>query len=174
MTFALPTPDGAFLATFSELGLARLEFPSARGASARPPGEEPANAAQRRWRHLTQHALRAALAGRPPPELPPLDLSRATPFQQSVWQAMARIAPGSCRTYGDIAREVGRPRAVRAVGQACGANPIPVLIPCLRVLAAGYGLGGFSADPAWKRRLLEREGWTITIRSSGPARVVRT
>ena len=57
--------------------------------------------------------------------LPPLDLSGGTDFQRSVWDALRKIPAGKTRSYGEIAREIGRPRAVRAVGQACGANPIP-------------------------------------------------
>ena len=62
------------------------------------------------------------------------------------------------KSYGQVAQGIGRPGAVRAVGQACGANPIPVMIPCHRVLAAGGKLGGFSSGLDWKRKLLAREG----------------
>ena len=62
------------------------------------------------------------------------DLRGATPFQQSVWEVCLAIPPGETRTYADLARSIHRPNAVRAVGTALGANPIPVLIPCHRVL----------------------------------------
>jgi O-6-methylguanine DNA methyltransferase len=88
-----------------------------------------------------------------------LDLASGTPFQQAVWSALRRIAPGATRSYADIARVVGSPGAARAVGQACGANPIPLLVPCHRVVASGGKLGGFSAGLAWKQKLLAREGW---------------
>ena len=79
------------------------------------------------------------------------------PFHRRVWAAMARIPYGRMRTYGDLAREVGG--AARAVGQACGANPIPIVIPCHRVVAGGGRLGGFSGGlgAASKRRLLAHE-----------------
>lgn len=81
-----------------------------------------------------------------------------TPFQQAVWNELVKIPYGTTITYGDLAARVGRPRAARAVGQAVGANPIPILIPCHRVLPAGGGGGGFSAGEEWKVRLLALEG----------------
>ena len=82
---------------------------------------------------------------------------RGSPPEQRVWDAMRAIPYGASRTYGDIADEIGLP--AQAVGQACGANPIPILIPCHRVLAAD-GLGGFSADGGveTKAALLRLEG----------------
>lgn len=71
---------------------------------------------------------------------------------------MKKIKPGNTRSYGEIARSIGKPKAVRAVGGACGANPIPVLIPCHRVLAANRKIGGFSGVLEWKKTLLSREG----------------
>ncbi len=112
----------------------------------------------RLWHRLARAALEHSLAGRAPVSLPPLDLSIGTPFQQSVWRALCRIPCGQGRSYAEVARAIGRPKAVRAVGGACGANPVPVFVPCHRVLAAGQRLGGFSGDLNWKRRLLGREG----------------
>ncbi len=87
----------------------------------------------------------------------PLDPA-GTPFQRRVWTEMARIPFGATESYGALAREVGS--VARAVGGACGANPIPIVIPCHRVVAEGGGLGGFSGGtgPATKRVLLELEG----------------
>jgi methylated-DNA-[protein]-cysteine S-methyltransferase len=81
-----------------------------------------------------------------------------TDFQQRVWEAMRRIPFGHVRTYGEIAREVGG--EARAVGAACGANPIPIIIPCHRVVAGGGHLGGFSSRGGveTKRALLQLEG----------------
>ena len=71
---------------------------------------------------------------------------------------MRKISPGKTKSYGEIAPAIGKPKAVRAVGGACGANPVPVLVPCHRVLAANKKLGGFSGGLDWKRSLLTREG----------------
>ena len=83
-----------------------------------------------------------------------------SPFYQAVWKACAEIPEGQVRTYGWIARRIGKPRAARAVGQALGKNPFAPLVPCHRVVGADGRLTGFSASGgiAAKRRLLEREG----------------
>ena len=85
-----------------------------------------------------------------------LDLTQGTPFQQAVWRALLDIPCGETRTYKQIAEQIGRPRAMRAVGQAVGANPLPIVVPCHRVVAAG-GLGGFGGGLAMKKRLLQLE-----------------
>jgi AraC family transcriptional regulator of adaptative response/methylated-DNA-[protein]-cysteine methyltransferase len=85
------------------------------------------------------------------------DLRGATPFQQSVWEACLAIPAGETRTYADLARSIHRPNAVRAVGTALGANPIPVLIPCHRVLRSDGSLGGYAFGLPIKERLLDRE-----------------
>lgn len=84
-------------------------------------------------------------------------LESGTEFQRRVWRALRRIPYGETRSYAWVARAVGRPKAVRAVGQACGANPLPLYFPCHRVVAADGGIGGFSGGLTWKRRLLELE-----------------
>ncbi len=78
-------------------------------------------------------------------------------FQREVWSALLRIPWGETRTYGELARRLGREGAARAIGTANGANPLPLLIPCHRVVAAS-GLGGYSGGLALKRWLLELEG----------------
>ena len=89
-----------------------------------------------------------------------LDLSAVPPFHRRVYKLARAIRPGSTRSYGEIATELGEPHAARAVGQALGANPFPIIVPCHRVLAAGAKAGGFSAPGGTrtKLRLLEIEG----------------
>ncbi len=82
---------------------------------------------------------------------------RGTEFQRRVWGALRNIPHGETITYGALARRVGKPGAARAVGQANGANPIAIIIPCHRVVAAG-GIGGYGGGLAIKRRLLALEG----------------
>jgi methylated-DNA-[protein]-cysteine S-methyltransferase len=81
-----------------------------------------------------------------------------TAFQRAVWEELVRIPPGTTASYGEIARRIGRPKAVRAVAQACGANPLPIVIPCHRVIGADGSLTGFGGGVALKRRLLVMEG----------------
>ncbi len=157
---SIATPEGQFVAWYSDRGLARLNFPSARAASAGS-GLSAALPKVLTWHRRTARALKRALAGKAAGPLPPLDLSAGTFFQQQVWRALRRIRTGQSRSYGEVARAIGRPRALRAVGGACGANPIPVLVPCHRVLAANGKIGGFSGGLDWKRTLLKREGVTL-------------
>ena len=177
---SIPTRFGRFSARYSGKGLVRLNFPSGGRASSfhcRRRGNESqissaSSAAVRdssrrllqipakilRWHHAATVALKSVLVGRKPKNVPPLDLSGGTPFQQNVWRALQKISRGKTRSYGEIARAIGKPKAVRAVGGACGANPIPIFVPCHRVLAADGKPGGFSAGLNWKRKLLAREG----------------
>jgi methylated-DNA-[protein]-cysteine S-methyltransferase len=80
-----------------------------------------------------------------------------TPFRRRVWEALRRIPYGETRTYGEIAAAVGKPGAARAVGTANHHNPIPVVIPCHRVVGSGGRLCGFGGGLDLKRRLLELE-----------------
>lgn len=81
-----------------------------------------------------------------------------TPFQQAVWREIGTIPYGAVATYGEIAVRIGRPRSARAVGQALRRNPIPIIVPCHRVVGSGRELGGFTPDVAVKRSLLGHEG----------------
>jgi methylated-DNA-[protein]-cysteine S-methyltransferase len=83
-----------------------------------------------------------------------------TPFQQEVWAELCRIPYGETISYGELARRVGRPRGPRAVGQANGRNPIPIIVPCHRVLASN-GIGGYGGGLKIKRALLALEGVTV-------------
>jgi methylated-DNA-[protein]-cysteine S-methyltransferase len=89
----------------------------------------------------------------------PLDLD-GTLFQTEVWAELARIPYGETISYGELARRVGRPSGPRAVGQANGRNPIPVIVPCHRVLASN-GIGGYGGGLPMKRALLALEGVTL-------------
>lgn len=97
----------------------------------------------------------------------PLDLAGARPFDLPVWRASCAIAWGETVTYGELTRRLGPPYVARAVGQALGRNPVPIIVPCHRIVAAGYRLGGFSAPggAVTKERLLALEG----VRVEAPA-----
>ena len=86
----------------------------------------------------------------------PLDIG-GTPFQQRVWDALGRIPRGSTITYGELATRIGAPKAVRAVGTACGANPVALVVPCHRVVRADGTLGGYAWGLERKERLLRDE-----------------
>ena len=87
----------------------------------------------------------------------PLDL-RGTPFQEAAWRALGDIPYGSTRSYGEQAALIGRPKAIRAVGQANGRNPVPIVLPCHRVIGANGSLTGFGGGLDLKTQLLTHEG----------------
>jgi methylated-DNA-[protein]-cysteine S-methyltransferase len=88
----------------------------------------------------------------------PLDWSLVQGFGRDVLDRTARIPYGKVATYGEVARDIGRPRASRATGNALGANPIPIVVPCHRVVRSGGVLGNYGGGPERKARLLELEG----------------
>jgi O-6-methylguanine DNA methyltransferase len=154
---SIPTSQGEFVATYSEQGLRGLRFPGKPAPKA--PTEVPGRI--QHWHQLTRRAVVAVLEGRVLSKLPPFDLGEGTDFQRQVWDQLTRIPTGQAKSYGEIAEALGKPGAARAVGTACGANPIPVIIPCHRVLASSKRIGGFSGGLEWKRRLLQAEGVTV-------------
>lgn len=101
------------------------------------------------------HWMDAYSHQRPLPKLP-LDLSPLTPFQQQVLLAMANIPLGHVASYSDLAQTIGRPKAARAVGNACHQNPFPLVLPCHRVVAKSH-LGGFAYGLSLKQQLLAFE-----------------
>ena len=87
----------------------------------------------------------------------PVDLN-GTPFQQAVWAETNAIEFGKLATYQEVARRIGRPQAYRAVGNALGQNPLPIIVPCHRVIASDGTFGGYTRGLPWKERLLALEG----------------
>ncbi|MEE1296011.1 MAG: methylated-DNA--[protein]-cysteine S-methyltransferase [Bifidobacterium sp.] len=87
----------------------------------------------------------------------PMAFTTGTPFQRQVWQALMDIPYGETRTYGQIAEAVGRPKAVRAVGSANNRNPLPIIVPCHRVVGSGGDLVGYAYGVGMKRDLLQLE-----------------
>ncbi len=108
-----------------------------------------------------QEQLRRYLAGERVEWRVPLDLPYGTAFQRSVWQELRQIPWGQTRTYSEVAARLGKPQAMRAVGGANGANPVAIIIPCHRVVAAQGRLGGYSGGLEIKRALLQLEGITL-------------
>lgn len=107
------------------------------------------------------------IAGRRMDEALPLDL-HGTDFQREVWDQLLTIPPGKTRSYLDVARAINRPRATRAVAQACGANPVAVVVPCHRVVMADGSLGGYSGLPGVKKALLGTEVQSCSCSSARP------
>jgi O-6-methylguanine DNA methyltransferase len=130
------------------------------------------DASAEHWAHIAVQQLEEYFAGQRKQFEVPLVL-RGTPFQVSVWKALLQIPYGETRSYGDIARAIGRDRAVRAVGQANRANPIPVIIPCHRVVGSNGTLTGYAGDQVHlKRHLLEHEHAVLPVKSPRQPRMV--
>ena len=145
---------------FSRRGLVALRFPAPTRmvALAELRAEYPAAVllAGGAWGHLRAQLVRF-YEGQVVRFDAPCDLLQHTPFQRSVWEVTSTIPYGETRSYGWIARELDSPKAYRAVGAALGANPIPIIIPCHRVLRSDGGLGGYRGGLAMKQRLLSME-----------------
>jgi methylated-DNA-[protein]-cysteine S-methyltransferase len=90
----------------------------------------------------------------------PLDI-QGSPFRLRVWSALRKISLGKIATYGEIAAKIGNPRGARAIGQACGSNPVVLFVPCHRVVSAQGKVGGFGGGLPLKRSLLHHEGVRI-------------
>jgi AraC family transcriptional regulator, regulatory protein of adaptative response / methylated-DNA-[protein]-cysteine methyltransferase len=101
--------------------------------------------------------VRERIAGHGLDSAIPLDL-QGTDFQREVWNQLLSIPPGSTRSYLDVAQAIKRPKATRAVAQACGANPVAVVVPCHRVVMSDGSIGGYSGLPGVKKALLAAEG----------------
>ena len=148
----METPLGGLGVAWSAAGLRRIWFAGADSAAPVPA----------EWQRLAEPAfgageqLAAWFAGERTAFDLPLDAG-GTPFQRRVWQALTEIPYGSTSTYGEIARGLGRPRAARAVGGANNRNPLPVVVPCHRVIGAGGSLTGYAGGLRIKRFLLDLE-----------------
>ncbi|MDP7011250.1 MAG: MGMT family protein [Verrucomicrobiota bacterium] len=150
---------GEFYAEYTQNGLCRLCFPRVK----KNIKGDSLTKQQQSWHRKTQRAVKAILTGRVPLALPPLDFPTETVFRRHVWNMILTIPVGTVWTYGKLAWSINQPNATRAVGGACGANPIPVLIPCHRVIGASGKLAGFSAGINWKIRLLRIEGVELPL-----------
>lgn len=152
---AAKTTWGDLILTVSATALLKCELPAAKKC----PFEYLGLTANHPLAQNIDQYLRDFFRGKPARysgRLEPL----GTGFQQQVWQALLTIPCGETRTYGQIAKQTRNPKAVRPAGGACGANPIPLFIPCHRVTATN-GIGGFSAGPEWKQQLLNLEGHNL-------------
>lgn len=158
---AYESPLGLILAASDQRGLTHLsirreirEFLSCLRADGAEPVERASSFAAL-FRMLDEYFRGIAVEFRVP-----LSLS-GTEFDRAVWEELKRIPWGSVKTYGEVAKRIGKPGASRAVGGACGRNPVPIIVPCHRVVAADSRLGGFSGGIEIKKALLKLEGLKI-------------
>ena len=161
---AVKTPAGMYQAACTRAGLGRLSFPTHDASECL--------AWARRWVPQAQihtsgppledlaQQLVAYFEGRLRVFELPIDL-RGTPFQVRVWREVLSVGYGEVRTYAEIAAAIGKPRAFRAVGAANGANPIPIIVPCHRLIGSNGSLIKYGGGLDIKRRLLALEGVTL-------------
>lgn len=150
----IDTPLGPLLLAASATGLAGAWF----DGQAHHPGALDATVdAQHPHIAAAARALQAYWQGPPRPFALALD-APGTDFQRAVWQALLAIEPGSTSSYGAVARAIGRPAAVRAVGAAVGRNPLSIIVPCHRVVGSNGALTGYAGGLERKRALLVHEG----------------
>lgn len=151
-------PLGHLLLVATERGLCAVQFGNSvrelsRTLHQRFPTAQRDEAFLRSW--IT--ALREYFKGHKLSFTLPLDV-QATAFQRRVWKELQRIPYGQTRSYSEIARKIKQPKAARAVARACAANPVPIVIPCHRVIRKDGSLGGYGGGSARKRALLSHEG----------------
>ena len=155
----VPSDLGWLLVAATERGLCRISFGDSAATLERALRAEfpaatiaPDDGTLQAWvAQITAH-----LDGRAPRIDLPLDV-RATAFQRRVWEALQRIPYGRTRSYSTIARDIGKPTAVRAVARACATNPVAIVVPCHRVVREDGGLGGYRWGLKRKQALLARE-----------------
>lgn len=147
------TPIGALTLLGNEEGLTEIRFGSGeRGRAPMPDCRRDDGPFEEAVRELNAYFARSLQVFTIP--LAPV----GTAFQKAVWTELQRIPWGQTRTYSQVAESIDRPRAVRAVGAANGKNPIPIMIPCHRVIGANGGLTGYAGGVEIKRQLLTHEG----------------
>jgi methylated-DNA-[protein]-cysteine S-methyltransferase len=156
-TFTVKSPMGTLRGAVTPKGLALLAFPSSDWDAQLARLAKIHGSPHADEEHLAAEELRAYVAGKLHLFTVPVDLELATPFARKVLAKLGRLPPGKLTTYGDLARATGRPRGARAVGGAVGSNPVPIVVPCHRVVASA-GLGGFGGGLPMKKWLLRLEG----------------
>ena len=166
----LDTPVGALHLAASERGLCYVALPHASGdgLTGHLARHFPGTSRERAFAPLRKAAqeILQYLDGKRREFSVELD-PRGTPFQRDVWRALLEIPYGETRSYGELARVVGKPGGARAVGTANGSNPLSLIVPCHRVIQSGGGIGGYGGGVALKKRLLAMERSAVGSAAQG-------
>jgi methylated-DNA-[protein]-cysteine S-methyltransferase len=162
----MQSPIGRVLVAASDAGITRMEIAPSQGASKSSTRTVGGKQARTHVAHAIRQ-LKEYFAGKRRDFDLPLDL-RGTPLQQRVWQNLLEIPYGKTMTYGELARRVGTPKAARAAGAACGANPVWLVVPCHRVIGSDGGLHGYGGGLWRKEFLLKHEG---ALRENGDPKI---
>ena len=151
---SLMTPLGALQLEATESGLSAIRFPSRATKPVETPQTTPVldHAIEELTAYFKSELTRFSV---------PLDWT-GTPFQESVWVALTRIPFGETVSYNEVAHAIGRPRSARPVGGAVGRNPLPIIVPCHRVMGSNGALTGFTGGLEFKVSLLTHEGHNLS------------
>ena len=149
----VPSPLGNILLTADESGLTGVNFQEAKGAKKPPRGSVESSAPFKRAKQQLEAYFRGDLKDFDLPLSP-----AGTAFQRDVWKALRRIPYGKTVSYGELAKRLGKPTASRAVGAANGRNPLPIIVPCHRVVGSDGRLTGYYGGTHLKEFLLKLEG----------------
>ena len=152
------SPIGLITITATTKGIVRVTLRATKTAVSGRRRRSPASTKEGKHLRRVRDQLARYFAGEAVRFDVPLDLSAGTAFQRAVWRACARIPYGDTRSYGELARLAGRPGAARAAGGAMHANPLPIIVPCHRVIRSDGSLGGFGLGISLKKKLLRLEG----------------
>lgn len=158
------SPVGEILATRTDQGLNFVSFPKSKWEKFLSALKKEENVTlvqdNQKFSKLREN-LKAYFSGKKVQFKEKFDLAGGTNFQKKVWTAMQKIPFGQTRSYGWLAKQVGGKNKARAVGGACGSNPLPILIPCHRVIREDGGLGGYGGGLNLKKKLLQIEGANV-------------
>ena len=158
------SPVGRITVVTTENGIARVTLRATKTTASARRRRGPASTKERMHIRRVRDQLERYFAGEAVRFDVPLDLSAGTAFQRAVWRACACIPYGETRSYGELAHLAGRPGAARAVGGAMHANPLPILVPCHRVIRSDGSLGGFGLGISLKKKLLRLEQHCVADR----------
>jgi len=161
-TKRLPSPVGELRLFASDEALLAVSFPIRHNATRGAPDPDAAEVRRHPILDRAAFELTEYFAGKRQDFETPLR-AEGTAFQRAVWKALRDIPFGAVRSYADVARAIGRPKAVRAVGLANGCNPIAIMVPCHRVIGADRSLTGYGGGIPAKRWLLEHEGALLSL-----------
>ncbi|MBN2711147.1 MAG: methylated-DNA--[protein]-cysteine S-methyltransferase [Planctomycetes bacterium] len=157
----IKTSAGTFHALITPAGLARLLFPGSKPETGAGEKLDPSETGKAEAiAAILEKELPLYFEGKINSFTVPVDLTAGTPFRRKVWNRMKKIPHSKVMTYGELAKAVDCASA-RAIGQACGANPVPIVVPCHRVVASDGKIGGWSGGKGMKEKLLHLEGVEI-------------
>lgn len=160
LQFEMPSPIGKLFLIASDKGLCEISWTKVKGIVTTTKPKSPSTPSEK-FLAQAQKELNEYFSGKRKKFNVPLDV-QGTDFQKKVWNQLSQIPYGETRSYKDVASKIKNPQAMRAVGTANGCNPVSIIVPCHRVIAADGTLGGYEGGLDRKKKLLALEGLILT------------